>query len=136
MSESLTHNELVHKIVKYVSTMCPDEYREQIKADLPEFQKPNMTYNDFVPDVMYCCKGKLIIGEAKTTDDFNAEHSFKQFESYMKECKNYPHDSYIIIGVPWEIFITAKNHFKLLKRKYDSDVNVVVLATDGSEASL
>ena len=107
--------------------MVPSEYYDKIRADLPEYEKPSLTYDSFIPDVCYSYNGVLIVGEAKTYDDFNRDHSRKQYEAYIRDCKKYPGSSTIIIAVPWQLFITAKNHFRLLKQKYNVDVSIIVL---------
>lgn len=114
--------------------MIPEKDICFLKADLFECEKPSLVYGSFVPDVMYCYNGLLIIGEAKTFDDYDREHSYKQYESYMKECQRFPGETYIVICIPWALFISAKNHFKLLKKKYCENTNVIVLTDNGWEA--
>lgn len=131
MSESLEHQNYVRRIVEYVSRLVPSEYIDRIKADLPEYEKPALAYDSYIPDVTYSYNGLLIVGEAKTLDDFNREHSRRQYEAYVKECKNYPGESKIVIAVPWQLYITAKNHFLHLKRKQEVEVSIVILSENG-----
>lgn len=134
MSESLIHHNYVKIIYQKVKSMIPEKDICFLKADLFECEKPSLVYGSFVPDVMYCYNGLLIIGEAKTFDDYDREHSYKQYESYMKECQRFPGETYIVICIPWALFISAKNHFKLLKKKYCENTNVIVLTDNGWEA--
>ena len=131
MSESLEHQNFVKRIVEYVETIVPDEYKDRIRADLPEFEKPTLAYDSFIPDVLYSYDGYLIIGEAKTYDDYNREHSRRQYEAYVKECINFSGKSTIVIAVPWQLYITAKNHFMQLKRKYNAEFSIVVISENG-----
>lgn len=131
MSESLEHQKYVKKIVEHVQTIVPPEFLDRIHADLPEYERPSLAYDSFIPDVAYSYSGLLIIGEAKTFDDFNRDHSRKQYEAYIKECKNFPGEKIIIIAVPWQLFITAKNHFILLKRKENVEVSIIIISENG-----
>ena len=107
MSESIEHHNYVKLIYEYVSKMVSSENVGCIKADLFECEKPTLTYGDFIPDVMYQQKGVMIIGEAKTLNDFQTPHSYAQYESYMRECKEFPGESIIIICIPWQLFLSA-----------------------------
>lgn len=39
----------------------------------------------------------------------------------------------IVIAIPWELFVTAKNHFRLLKKKLDKQVDVVIISSNGKK---
>ena len=131
MNESLEHQIFVKRIVEYVRTIVPNEYLDRIRADLPEHEKPMLAYDNFIPDVLYSYGTSLIIGEAKTFDDYNRNHSRRQYEAYVKECKNFPGRSMIVIAGPWQLYITAKNHFLQLKKKYDAEFSIVVISENG-----
>lgn len=133
MSESLIHHNYVVKIYDKVKKMIPTGDECFITADLFECRKPSLVYGNFIPDVMFCHNKLLIIGEAKTLDDYKKEHSYQQYETYMKECSQFSGDSYFIICIPWPLFISAQNHFKLLKKKYSEKTKVIVLADNGCE---
>lgn len=128
MGESQEHHNYVCEIYKYVQRYIVPEKKYCLKADLYECEKPSLVYNSYVPDVMYRDKDILIIGEAKTIEDYNTEHSYKQYEAYMKECSLFPGESRIVIYVPWQLSFSASNHFKHLKEKYSCNSDVVVLS--------
>lgn len=136
MSESLTHHNYVKQIYDKAKSMISSDDSCYLKADLFGCEKPSLIYGNYVPDVMFCNKGLMIIGEAKTLDDFKTEHSYGQYESYMKECRNFPGDSYVIVCVPWPLFISAKNHFKLLKTRYSEKTKIIVLTDNGWEETI
>lgn len=117
MSESKEHKELVTRILDYTMHLVPKENSGNIKADTDGYGNPSLIYSAFIPDVMYCYDNNLIIGEAKTLQDFDRQHSKEQYISYLEECSKHKGIEKIIIAVPWELFITAQNHFKVLKRK-------------------
>lgn len=131
MTESIEHQNYVKKIVEYTCDLIPSEYIGMIRADLPEYEKPILSYNTYIPDVSFSYKGLLIIGEAKTYSDFKREHSMKQFDAYLEECRMHSGRSIIIIAVPWELAITAKNHFKLRKKKEIFNIEIVILSSNG-----
>lgn len=131
MSESIEHQNFVKRIIEYVRRIVPSETYDKIYADLPEYTKPSLAYDSYIPDVLYSYQGMLVVGEAKTFDDYNREHSRKQYEAYIKECKKYPGEAVVVVAVPWQLFITAKNHFVLLKRKYDVKAKIVIISENG-----
>ena len=133
MSESLEHYEYVRRIYNRVKELVPQDCVGLIKADLFGCEKPSLTYNSFVPDVMYQNIGCLIIGEAKTLDDFDRIHSYEQYESYVQECMKFPGETTLVICIPWQLFITAQNHFIHLKKKYNSKTKVIVMNEIGME---
>lgn len=133
MSESLEHQNYVKMIVEYVKSVIPEDTEGKICADLADFESPYLVYDTFIPDVMYSYNNMLIIGEAKTLEDFKREHSKNQYLAYVKECINYPGQAMIVIAIPWELFVTAKNHFRLLKKKLDKQVDVVIISSNGKK---
>ena len=133
MSESLIHYNYVKKIFKYVLGMIEPEESCLIRADLFEYEKPNLIYDEYIPDVMFRNNKKLIIGEAKTLEDYKTEHSYCQYKAYFKECSMFPGESTIIICVPWQLYISAKNHFKLLKKISSPKTTIIVLSDVGME---
>lgn len=130
MSESNEHKDLVCKIVHYVRSIVPPEYVGNIKADLDGYEKPSMAYDSFIPDVMYCYGGVLLLGEAKTSEDFSREHSKQQYKAYMNECAHFYGESIVVVAVPWDKFVTAKNHFRLLKSENEK-IKIIVISSAG-----
>lgn len=56
-------------------------------AALPEYQKP-ITINRHEPDVIGKSMKEVAIGEAKTEEDYNSEHSLEQYEDFGKSKAN------------------------------------------------
>ena len=136
MSESQEHYNYVCRIIKYVQRYIATEKKSWLKTDLFGCEKPSLIYNKYVPDVMYCDNDTLIIGEAKTIKDYNTEHSYKQYEAYMKECSLFPGEAIIVVYVPWQLSISASNHFKLLKEKYSCNPEIIILSDLEMEVQL
>ena len=114
--ESNKHHSLVKKIYDYVKDL------EGVEASLIECDIFEITGNvtsmpeGFVPDLFYKFNNNLIIGEAKTDSDFEREHSFQQYKSYINYLKKYTDMGYrciFIISIPWETSISAS---KLIKK--------------------
>ena len=71
----------------------------------------------FVPDLYYKFNDVLIIGEAKTDEDFDRDHSKMQYGSYYKYLNKFLSQGYkcmFIIAVPWETSIAACSLVKKL----------------------
>ena len=69
----------------------------------------------------------MIIGEAKTINDFDRTHSRDQYDAYIKECKNFFGKSTLVVSVPWQIVATAKNYFRRLKKVFDADIQIIII---------
>jgi len=132
MGESIEHQTYVRNILGFIERFIDNENYSMIRVDLPEYDKPSLVYSDFIPDVYYSYDKLLIIGEAKTYDDFKTEHSKSQYRAYFEECKKYPFRSIITIAVPWQLFVTAKNHFRRCNRLYGGiNTEIYVISENG-----
>ncbi len=131
MAESKSHIDLVAVAIKYTKTLVSSELYAMIQCDSADFTRPTKAIENFIPDVYFWHDKHLIIGEAKTLEDFERPHSRKQFEAYIKECKNFYGEATLIISVPWQLVATAKNYFRRLKRELQSDSTVIVLDETG-----
>lgn len=115
MSESPQHLKLVEKIR---DTIRKHDGVTPILVSAEDHKENTITFSTpegFRPDVYYCDNEVLILGEAKTSNDLSNGHSDAQFRSYLKYLQAATKDSLkaiLYVGVPWEDFRWAKNHFK------------------------
>lgn len=111
MGESAKHMELVAKARQEAAAIVTDERAAMIQVDSPETtEKPRV--GSYCPDVYYNYDDQLVIGEAKTLDDFARKHSQEQFAEYLAACAAFPGESVLIVAVPWMLSATAKNYFR------------------------
>lgn len=136
MTESSVHNSYVQKIYEYAKKLIPQDQLCFLKADLFDCEKPSLTYDNYIPDVSFIHDNLIIIGEAKTLDDFKTEHSRNQFEAYFNELSNFNGSSYFIVCVPWQLIATANNHFALLRKKFNSKAKIIILSDNSFEVTL
>ena len=115
MSESRSHIELVKVAYQYIINLVPEEKRCLIQIDSADSMRPNKVRGGFIPDVQFWDESLYVIGEAKTLNDFEREHSREQYISYINECKDFQGKSILVVAVPWQLVITAKNYFLRLK---------------------
>lgn len=126
--ESNKHHSLVKKIYDYVSSLDYIE-KELIQSDIFEVSG-NVTRmpEGYVPDLFYHHNNIVIIGEAKTDEDFEREHSFLQYKSYfnyLKEKGKQGNKCIFIIGVPWE---TTKAAIRIFNKLSDQmTIKIVVV---------
>ena len=117
MAESYQHRSLVREIVSYLDTMpniCPD----LIEADLEEYNtRTSRVVGGYFPDVFYKDSEKIIIGEAKSLNDFLTPHTESQISSYISEVLLFPGQKHIIISVP---FILSNTLFNYINRKLEN----------------
>lgn len=128
MGESIQHINLIYSIFEAIKDIVPKQFTSLILIDLPDsIEKPPQVIGGFRPDLYYCYDNTLIIGEAKTSSDFERKHSKEQYLSYMHTCANYNGNAYLFIAVPWTEYISAKNLFRRMKKKYEFVVRIRIV---------
>ena len=115
MSESRSHIELVKVAYRYITNLVPEEKHCLIQIDSADSMRPKEVRGGFIPDVQFWDENLYIIGEAKTLNDFEREHSREQYNAYIDECKDFKGKSILVVAVPWQLVITAKNYFRRQK---------------------
>lgn len=125
--ESQTHINLVNIAAEYIKSIVPEEEHSLIYMDTSGNSNAVRVIGNYIPDVYYSGGGKLVIGEAKTLNDFERKHSKEQFKAYMKEFLLFQGECTLVIGVPWQLVITAKNYFARLRRQMSVDVKVIII---------
>lgn len=132
MSESQCHIELVKRVLSYVKTVVDSSLHDLIEVDDSTSNKPSRVVGNYIPDVYFFYDKRMILGEAKTLDDFERKHSQEQFSAYFSACSSYGESGMIVVAVPWKLVNTAKNLFRRKKREQNSLIKVVVLDDIGS----
>jgi hypothetical protein len=128
MGESLQHIELVNSILKFMKLMVNVELTCLIRVDLPDSNsKPPKVGEGYIPDLYFCNDEMLIIGEAKTSNDFDRKHSLEQYMSYIITCDHFEGEANMIVAVPWTEYISAKNLLRKIKKQGSYDLKIVVL---------
>lgn len=131
MSESSKHIELVNQAFEYAKTVLPEGYHRMIQLDSPDSDMHPIMIDSFIPDLYYQVGEQLIIGEAKTENDFENKHTRMQINAYIHECNYYQDKGLLIISVPWQISATAGNYIRRLRRKGLLHCKVIVLNDAG-----
>ncbi len=118
MGESLTHIRLVDALSLWIVETYLDGDSGYIMVD-----GPNSSRNDrppkiggFVPDVFVPNGpgGRLIIGEAKTTQDLERKHSLEQIETFLHRCGQVQ-NSCFLLAVPWHTVRLAESIVRQLR---------------------
>lgn len=125
--ESKAHINLVGIIAEYIKGIVPEAGHPLIYMDTSGNSNAVKVIGNYIPDVYYNCGDRLIIGEAKTINDFERQHSKEQFEAYMSEFLLFQGKCTLVVGVPWQLTMTAKNYFVRLRRKMGVDVEVIII---------
>lgn len=127
MSESAQHAQLVQLIVEHIQQLVGDSSNLMLTDKADSYGLPPMMEEGFRPDVFYEFSHRLIIGEAKTTNDVDRDHSKYQYESYIKKCQLFDGEACLVVAVPWTEHITVNNLLKRLQRKYPGNYSVTIL---------
>lgn len=131
MGESTAHVNLVIQLVEWIADNFFDGDKGYIFCDLPEntsMKKPPLV-GDFIPDAYACIKNSdhLIIGEAKTSNDFLRQHTVDQIEAFLNECLKFQ-KSTLIFAVPWDMVRFATTTIKRIQfniKAYEVKVDVI-----------
>jgi len=128
MAESAAHIEYVYKLGTYVKDMLSSNEHVHILMDTPSSTDfPPHVVNNFRPDLYYNHNNRLIIGEAKTDDDFDRPHSIAQYKSYMEECKIFNGGAMIIFSCSWKVAPAFANLVRNIRRSGSYDVKVSII---------
>ena len=133
MSESRNHQNLVQIAVKCIIENVPVRDSALIQIDSPDTTRP-MKIGNYIPDIYLETPNYLVIGEAKTLDDFDRIHSRNQYDAYLSKCSSFQGKSFFILSVPWQIVPSAKNYFRRIKLNRKIDVEIVVINELGKVA--
>ena len=113
--------------MEYIKTIVAPDLHAIIQYDSADSSRPTKVIGNFIPDVYYWHADRLIIGEAKTINDFDRPHSRDQYDAYIKECKNFFGRSTLVVSVPWQMVATAKNYFRRLKKEHATDIPIIIV---------
>ena len=120
--ESLTHMSFVKKIADYVSTIPQDFTRNLLCVELPgEYHRCPQIIGGSIPDVFYNDSNYIILGEAKTDNDIDQEHTQRQLNDYINEARTYDADRNIVLCTSIMGFSRMKNIIVTKKMKEQLD---------------
>jgi len=131
MSESRNHIELVQIAYEYIKSMVPEDKYALIQIDSADSIRPTTVDGRVIPDVQFWDGDLYIIGEAKTANDFEREHSRMQYEAYISECGKFHGKSILVVAVPWQLVMTAKNYFRRRRKQLLLDFEIIILNEAG-----
>lgn len=127
--ESNKHHSLVKKMYDYVVEGLDVEKR-LVETDIFEVNGavPRMS-EGFVPDLYYNYNNQIIIGEAKTEQDMEREHSLQQYNSYSNFLHKYSllgYDCIFIISVPWQASVSASRIIRKIFNYPNCNIELVI----------
>ena len=128
MSESAQHLQLVNLIIDEVVGMVGEVNRCFIMSDATDgYALAPLMEEGYRPDVYYQYQNRLIIGEAKTSDDVARVQSQMQYESYLKKCSLFNGRAVFLAAVPWTEHATIHNILRKLRLKYPGIYEVRII---------
>jgi hypothetical protein len=112
----------VKKIADYVSTIPQDFTRNLLCVELPgEYNRCPQIIGGSIPDVFYNDSNYIILGEAKTDNDIDQEHTQRQLNDYINEARTYDADRNIVLCTSIMGFSRMKNIIVTKKMKEQLD---------------
>ena len=128
MAESQLHMDLVRKIAFYVKQITPNFSASLLDAELPEYGRTPQCLYGFYPDIRYRDNKSIILGEAKTQNDIEKDHTQAQLNAYIDELLTYDLQRHIIYCVPFVSYAQMKNILRRIKEKRElTDITFHVL---------
>ena len=131
MGESKIHADLVKRIRNIVQNRKDVVSSLVIADDHETVPVVPSTPEGFIPDVYYNDYNLVVLGEAKSSNDLSNPHSDAQFKSYLKYLNSMSKVASkvaLYVGVPWENYPQAKNHFKKIK---PDSVDIFIVTNSG-----
>lgn len=120
MPESSQHQQLIERTITYIRERFSDEYSLTIFHDLPkELGEPRPPrIGQFTPDVYAVTVPPTItiIGEAKTPDDLEAEHSRMQYLEYLQYLDTRPNGLLVLAVTFYKIPAAHRMMSSILRR--------------------
>lgn len=108
--ESLTHMSLVKRIADYVSTIPSDFTHNLLCVELPgAYNRCPQIIGRSIPDVFYHDSTCIILGEAKTDNDIDRDHTQTQLDDYINEVRTYDVERNIVLCTSIIGFSRMKN---------------------------
>ncbi len=130
MSESKDHRNYIKYLHAKAKDIVPPECKKLILIDSDQCtgsEIPSFTEEGFRPDLYYCFRDLLIIGEAKTPNDILTNHSKKQYKSYIRKCSEFKGTSYILLATSWLASPALSDHFRVIVKSVNPSPKVLVL---------
>ena len=128
MGESISHIQLVQRILKWVESEMPECQCLCIFKDLPDAGRHDKTpsIDGFFPDVFVedTPPTFTLIGEAKTAEDLETEHSKRQLRAFLSYLKLRPRPR-LIVSTPWFAVNSAKSLIAAAQRNVEA-TNVTI----------
>lgn len=118
MGVSESHLRLVDELEAYIKKEYTSYHGLIIYKDSPSSTQAVPKIGNAVPDVL----GRsfdpelTVVGEAKTIDDVERDHSIKQYTEYLKFCSA-GENRKLVFAVPWTETATLNNLIFYLKRQ-------------------
>lgn len=130
MGESIIHKQFIDKIYRYSLKIIPINHSKLILIDGNEnllFKETPPIINGYRPDLYYEFNSLLIIGEAKTKNDYSTKHSLNQYKEYLRYCSNFDGESYMILCCPWMCTSDLRIIVNKIKKNYKKEINIIIL---------
>lgn len=117
--ESQAHKEYVHNAIDYIKRVFGID-ESLIATDLGDVSKlPPKSIDGFRADIYVNTPSIIIIGEAKTDNDINNNHTLAQFASYVKEVRTYNKERHIIMSGSMAAYPSIRNFIRRFRKKND-----------------
>ena len=108
--ESLTHMNFVRRIAEYIPTIPNDFTHNLLCVELPgEYSRCPQIIGGSIPDVFYNDSNYVILGEAKTDNDIDKDHTLRQLDDYINEVRTYDANRIIVLCTSIMGFSRMKN---------------------------
>ena len=117
--ESQAHKEYVQNAIDYIKRVFGVS-DSQIAADLGDASMlPPKSIDGFRADIYVNTPSMIIIGEAKTDNDINNNHTLAQFASYIREARLYDKKRHIVMSGSMPAYPSIRNFIRRYRKRND-----------------
>jgi hypothetical protein len=128
--ESEKHSRLVHSLIEWTSDtyFAGDIGDILVHSHAGTYKSVPPSIGGHIPDI--CAKipssNTTLIGEAKTQNDIDNDHTRSQFIAYLNHCRQLE-SGLIVIAVPWQYVNFTRRIVALLQNRLSTNVECVFL---------
>lgn len=124
--------EFVNRIEQFVQNKIDFNERGFALVDSPNIGIKPPILGHYRPDFFFCHNNTLIIGEAKTTSDYDKPHSINQYITYLDECQSFQGKSLLVICCSWTVSLSLKTLIKYIKKQHGYNTLVSIISEKGA----
>lgn len=135
MAEGTQHRSYVKQLYNFIINLVPSKNKGLIIVDNEGFSHPIPIFDSVIPDISYYFGNEMILGEAKSMNDYDRPHSIRQYRAYVSTCEAFEGNATFILYLHWDTFLNAQKLIrKMLPKPHKAEY--IIVSSNGKVARL